>query len=227
MLDLGGESTRPGSDAVSLEEELRRVMPVLEPLCRMDMIPISIDTSKSRVAELALDRGASIVNDVTALRADPEMALVIARSGAGVVLMHMQGQPKTMQQNPRYDDVVTEVLDFLAERVAWAMSQGIARSPHRRRSGHRLRQDARAQPSALAEPRSICNPGLRGRRRHFAQGLSRCVSGRGTSERMVASTVSSLAACAAGAGVVRVHDVAAMIDAIKVWTALRGWESSP
>ena len=227
LLDLGGESTRPGSDAVSLEEELRRVMPVLEPLCRMDMIPISIDTSKSRVAELALERGASIVNDVTALRADPEMALVIARSGAGVVLMHMQGQPKTMQQNPRYDDVVTEVLDFLAERVAWAMSQGIARSHIAVDPGIGFGKTLEHNLQLLRNLGRFATLGCVVVVGTSRKGFLGALSGRGTSERMVASTVSSLAACAAGAGVVRVHDVAAMVDAIKIWTALRGWESSP
>lgn len=227
LLDLGGESTRPGSDAVSLEEELRRVMPVLEPLCRMDMVPISIDTSKSRVAELALARGASIVNDVSALRADPEMVRVIARSGAGVVLMHMQGQPKTMQQNPHYNNVVTEVLEFLAERVAWAMSQGITRSQIAVDPGIGFGKRLEHNLELLRNLGRFATLGCVVVVGTSRKGFLGAISGRGVSERMVASTVSSLAACAAGAGVVRVHDVAAMVDAIKVWTALRGWESNP
>ena len=227
LLDLGGESTRPGSDAVSLEEELRRVMPVLEPLCRMDMVPISIDTSKSRVAELALARGASIVNDVSALRADPEMVRVIARSGAGVVLMHMQGQPKTMQQNPHYNNVVTEVLEFLAERVAWAMSQGIARSQIAVDPGIGFGKRLEHNLELLRNLGRFATLGCVVVVGTSRKGFLGAISGRDVSGRMVASTVSSLAACAAGAGVVRVHDVAAMVDAIKVWTALRGWESSP
>jgi dihydropteroate synthase len=227
ILDLGGESTRPGSDPVSLEEELRRVMPVLEPLGRMNMVPISIDTSKARVAELALARGASIVNDVSALRADPEMARVIARSGAGVVLMHMQGQPKTMQQNPRYDDVVTEVLDFLAGRVAWAISQGIARSRIAVDPGIGFGKALEHNLQLLRNLGRFATLGCAVVVGTSRKGFLGALSGRDVSERLVASTVSSLAACAAGAGVVRVHDVGAMVDAIKVWIALRGWESSP
>jgi dihydropteroate synthase len=227
LLDLGGESTRPGSDAVSLEEELRRVMPVIEPLCRMDMVPISIDTSKARVAEMALAQGASIVNDVTALRGDPEMARVIARSEAGVVLMHMQGQPKTMQQNPRYNDVVTEVLDFLAERVAWAQSQGIARSRIAVDPGIGFGKTLEHNLQLLRNLGQFATLGCTVVVGTSRKGFLGALSGRDVSERMAASTVSSLAACAAGAGVVRVHDVAAMVDAIKVWTALRGWESVP
>ena len=112
LLDLGAESTRPGSAPVSLEEELRRLLPVLEHLGSEIAVPVSIDTSKARVAELALARGASIINDVTALRGDPEMVRVVADSGAAVVLMHLLGTPRTMQVDPQYDNVVDEVLEL-------------------------------------------------------------------------------------------------------------------
>jgi dihydropteroate synthase len=227
LLDLGGESTRPGSDPVSFEEELRRVMPVLEPLCRMDLVPISIDTSKARIAELALARGVSIVNDITALRGDPKMAQVIARSGAGVVLMHMQGQPKTMQQNPHYDDVVIEVLEFLAGRVRWAQSQGIAPSHIAVDPGIGFGKTLEHNVQLLRNLDRFATLGCAVVVGTSRKGFLGALLGRGISERMVASTVSSLVACAAGAGVVRVHDVAAMVDAIKIWTALRGWGSSP
>ena len=128
MLDLGGESTRPGSEPVSLDEELRRVLPVVERLVGELTVPVSIDTSKAMVAEAALARGATIINDVTALRGDPDMARVIAESDAGVVVMHMQGSPKTMQRDPRYDDVVSQVLRFLDDRLAWCESRGIPRT---------------------------------------------------------------------------------------------------
>ncbi len=123
IVDVGGESTRPGSDGVSAEEELRRVVPVLELLD--GEFPLSIDTSKAPVAAAAVERGAIFVNDVTALRGDPELAAVVADSGAYLCLMHMQGKPRTMQEEPRYDDVAAEVASFLEERLAYAVAQGI------------------------------------------------------------------------------------------------------
>jgi dihydropteroate synthase len=122
IVDVGGESTRPGAEGVSLAEELRRVMPVLEGL---EGTPVSIDTSKAGVAARALELGAELVNDVTALRGDPALAEVVAESGAYLCLMHMQGEPRTMQADPRYDDVVSEVAAFLAERLAAAVDAGI------------------------------------------------------------------------------------------------------
>jgi len=122
IVDIGGESTRPGSEGVSLEEELRRVIPVLE---RLEGLPVSIDTAKSEVARRALELGVELVNDVTALRGDPELAGVIANGGAYLCLMHMQGEPRTMQADPRYDDVASEVAAFLEERLAFAVSAGI------------------------------------------------------------------------------------------------------
>lgn len=123
FIDVGGESTRPGADPVSRDEELRRVMPVLEGLSG---IPLSIDTSKADVARRALEIGVELVNDVTALRADPELAAVVAEAGAYLCLMHMQGAPRSMQDAPRYDDVVSEVAAFLEERLASAVGEGIA-----------------------------------------------------------------------------------------------------
>ncbi len=122
IVDVGGESTRPGADDVSLDEELRRVLPVLE---RLDGRRVSIDTSRAEVARRALALGAELVNDVTALRRDPELAGAVADSGASLCLMHMQGEPRTMQEAPRYDDVVAEVAAFLEERLAHAVDSGI------------------------------------------------------------------------------------------------------
>jgi dihydropteroate synthase len=122
IVDVGGESTRPGSEGVAVDEELRRVEPVLE---RLRGEPVSIDTSKAAVAERALELGVELVNDVTALRGDPELAGVVADAGAYLCLMHMLGEPRTMQVEPRYDDVVSEVKAFLEERLAFAVSQGV------------------------------------------------------------------------------------------------------
>ncbi|MDX6507148.1 MAG: dihydropteroate synthase [Gaiellaceae bacterium] len=124
IVDIGGESTRPGAGAVDADEELRRVVPVLEAL--QGEVPVSIDTSKAEVARRALALGAELVNDVTALRADPELAGVVAESGGYLCLMHMQGEPRTMQADPRYDDVVSEVAAFLEERLRAAVAAGIA-----------------------------------------------------------------------------------------------------
>ncbi len=122
IIDVGGESTRPGSDGVPLDEELRRVVPVLESLVGS---PVSIDTSKAEVARRALELGAELVNDVTALRGDPELAAVVAGAGCYLCLMHMRGDPRTMQVEPRYDDVVSEVKAFLESRLAFAVAAGI------------------------------------------------------------------------------------------------------
>ena len=122
LVDVGGESTRPGAEPVSADEELQRVVPVLEGLAGL---PLSIDTSKADVARRALELGAEMVNDVTALRGDPEMAAVLAEHGAYVCLMHMLGEPRTMQQAPQYDDVAAEVFAFLEQRVAFAVKAGI------------------------------------------------------------------------------------------------------
>jgi dihydropteroate synthase len=122
IVDVGGESTRPGAEPVPGEEELRRVVPVLE---RLQGAPVSIDTAKAEVARRALALGAEMVNDVTALRGDPELGAVVAEAGAYVCLMHLQGEPRTMQLDPRYDDVVAEVTAFLEERLAFAVAEGI------------------------------------------------------------------------------------------------------
>jgi dihydropteroate synthase len=123
LVDVGGESTRPGSEGVSVDEELRRVVPVLEAVA--GEFPVSIDTSKAAVAQRALKLGAVLVNDVTALRADPELVHVVAEARAYLCLMHMRGEPRTMQVDPRYDDVVSEVASFLEERLRFATSAGV------------------------------------------------------------------------------------------------------
>ncbi len=226
LLDLGAESTRPGAQPVPLDEELKRLLPVLDALGEGPDLPLSIDTSKAKVAAMALARGASIINDVTALRADPDMARVIADSGAGVVLMHMQGTPATMQARPRYDDVVGEVRAFLIERIAWCEQCGIARSRIAVDPGIGFGKTFEHNLQLLRNLDQLANLGcplLIGTSR---KGFLGTITGRDVLHRDLGSAVSSLAACAAGARVVRVHDVVAMVDAISIWTQLRGWGGS-
>ena len=128
IIDIGGESSRPGAGSVNLDEELARVVPVVEALAAKSDVLISVDTTKSAVARAAIAHGARIINDISALRFDPDMGEVVARGGAFLVLMHMQGSPETMQQDPRYTDPVTEIEDFLRERIDAAVSAGIDRA---------------------------------------------------------------------------------------------------
>jgi dihydropteroate synthase len=225
IVDLGGESTRPGSRPVTIEEEQRRVLPIVERLGRELEIPISIDTSKAEVAAAALALGASIINDVTALRGDPAMAEAIAASGAGVVLMHMRGTPETMQQDPRYDDVVAEVLEFLAGRIAWCETQGIPRSRIAIDQGIGFGKTLAHNMELLRSLHRFATLGCAVLVGTSRKGFLGDLTGRDVAGRMVASAVSSLAACVSGASVVRVHDVAAMADALAIWSAIKGWES--
>jgi dihydropteroate synthase len=226
LLDLGGESSRPGADAVSLDEELRRVIPVVEAIVSELSIPLSIDTTKAEVASQALRAGAAIINDISGLRVDSKMADVAASAEAGVVIMHMQGTPATMQINPQYNDVVAEIYDFLARRVDWAVSSGIARQ--------RIAIDpgigfGKSRAHNLEILRSLCrfeNLGCAILIGTSRKGFLGKITGRQPGELASASAASSLAACLGGARVVRVHDVAPMVDTIKVWTALRGWGES-
>jgi dihydropteroate synthase len=224
LIDLGGESSRPGSEPVSLDEELRRVIPAVEALTSELDVPISIDTTKAEVARRALAAGADIINDISALGADPDMGGVAAAMGAAVVLMHMQGVPKTMQVDPHYEDVVGEVYDLLARRVEWAESLGISRDRIAIDPGIGFGKTIDHNLEILRNLRRFDTLGcaiLIGTSRKRFLGT---ITGRGLHDRATASVVSSLAACAAGARVVRAHDVAPMVDAIKVWTAVRGWE---
>ena len=166
ILDVGGECTRPGARAVDAAEELGRVVPVVEALAK-DGPKVSIDTSKTEVARAALDAGASMVNDVTALRADPDLAALCAERDCEVVLMHMLGDPRTMQENPVYHDVVDDIKVFLAERIEFATVAGIHRGADLDRSRDRLRQDRRAQPRATPQARRIRRARPPGRLRQF------------------------------------------------------------
>jgi dihydropteroate synthase len=216
IVDVGGESTRPGSDGVSAEEELRRVVPVLDRLGAE--IPFSIDTSKAAVARAALERGAILVNDVTALRGDPGFAEVVAGADAYLCLMHMQGEPRTMQDEPRYDDVAGEVASFLEERLAFAVAQGV---PEERICldpgigfGKTVEQNfelVRRLDVLLALGRPVL------------VGFSRKSSLRrltGSDDLLGASIAAAVAAFERGATILRVHDVRPHVDALTVAAAV-------
>jgi dihydropteroate synthase len=223
LFDLGGESSRPGSEPVPVDEELRRVLPVVEALAAEVGGPISVDTTKAEVARRALAAGAAIINDITAMGGDPEMASVVAEAGAGVVLMHMQGVPRTMQDDPRYEDVVREVYDFLARRVEWAGSRGIPPERIAVDPGIGFGKTVAHNLEILRNLERFATLGCAVLIGTSRKGFLGTITGRGLADRATASAASALVACVAGARVVRVHDVAATVDAIKVWGAVRGW----
>ena len=221
ILDVGGESTRPGAAEVGAEEELRRTEPVVADLAALGHT-LSIDTSKRAVAEAALDAGAMIVNDVTAMRADPEIGALCADRGAGLVLMHMQGTPRTMQEAPAYDDVVDEVRAFLAERIEAAVAAGVAEERiwvdpgigFGKALSHNLELLRR-----LGELRELGRPIVVGTSRKSFIGK---VDGSGAEDRIGGTIASSVLAVAEGADVLRVHDVAEAAQATKVAAAILG-----
>jgi dihydropteroate synthase len=221
LLDLGGESSRPGAEPVSIDEEIRRVVPVVEALAGRSRVPLSIDTTKPEVARAALRAGASVINDIQGLLGDDEMPRVVAETGAGVVLMHMQGSPRTMQQDPTYADVVAEVYEALARRLERAESFGIERSRIAIDPGIGFGKTAEHNWQLLRHLDRFAGLGcaiLIGTSRKRFLGT---LTGRDVSDRTTASVVSSLLAVEAGADIVRVHDVGPMADAVKVWSAMR------
>ena len=230
ILDVGGESTRPGSEGVSTEEELRRVVPVLEGLVKAGVTArLSIDTSKAAVATAALDAGATLVNDVTALRGDPEMVGVIAASGAGCCLMHMLGEPRTMQRDPRYDDVVADVKGFLEERLAFAVAAGIEEERILLDPGigfgktleHNLELLRRLDELVTVGPPVMIGTS----RKSF---LGRLTGRQDPADRLAATIASCVIAYERGARVFRVHEVAPVADALKVAAAtVPRWTTRP
>jgi dihydropteroate synthase len=225
LLDIGGESSRPGAQPVAEDEELRRVIPVVEALAKVVTAPISVDTVKVEVARQALQVGASIVNDITAL-ADPRMAQLVADTGAGVVLMHMQGTPQTMQIDPNYEDVVNDIYKFLNDRITWAESFGISRTRIATDPGIGFGKRYQHNLDLLRNVARFANLGCAVLVGTSRKEIFKTLTGRPVDQRLTASVVSSLAALVGGASVVRVHDVGPMVDAIKVWGAIRGWEES-
>ncbi|CAG0933162.1 MAG: Dihydropteroate synthase [Rhodocyclaceae bacterium] len=220
ILDIGGESSRPGAQPVSEEEELRRIVPVVEALAEL-RVPLSIDTVKPQVMRRTIAAGASLINDIAALQA-PGALRAVADSGAAVCLMHMQGEPRTMQGDPRYGDVVAEVHDFLAQRVAVAQAAGIGRERivvdpgfgFGKRLEHNL-----ALLRALARFGDLGAGVLAGLSRKSMLGE---ITGRKVGLRETASATAALLAARNGARILRVHDVAATRDALAVWAAVEG-----
>ena len=220
IIDVGGESSRPGADSVSIEIEMDRVLPVIEKLAKTIKIPISIDTYKSSVARRALDVGASIVNDISALQADPDMASVVAEAGAPAILMHMKGTPKDMQLHPRYDSLIPEIISFLKTRVQAAVDAGISSDQiiidpgigFGKTIAHNLEIIRR-----LREFRSLEKPILIGTSRKSFIGK---VLDLPADDRLEGTAATVAVAIANGADIVRVHDVremarvACMTDAI-------------
>ncbi len=218
ILDIGGESTRPGAEPVSLADELARVLPVLVGALKLGC-PVSVDTLKPEVMKQALALGADIVNDVNALRSPGAVEVVVAHPGCGVCLMHMRGAPKTMQQQADYGDVVAEVLNFLRGRCDELQARGIAAERIVLDPGIGFGKSVEHNIELLRRQRELLTLG-----RPLLLGWSRkstlgAITGRPAAERLPASVAAALAAVQSGAAIVRVHDVAATVDALKVWHA--------
>lgn len=222
ILDVGGESTRPGSDPVSAQEELERVAPVIEGLAAQVDVPISVDTRKLEVAGAAIEVGAAIVNDISG-GADQAMLEIVRDSGAGMVLMHMQGEPKTMQAEPRYDDVVREVRDFLAERIGAAVAAGVSRRQLCADPGIGFGKTVQHNLSLLRDIGSFHDlrvPLLVGvsRKRFLGE-----LTGVDEPQERLEGTAAAVAWCVAqGVDIVRVHDVREMVKVVRVIDAIRG-----
>jgi dihydropteroate synthase len=218
---VGGESTRPGAEGVPLDEELRRVVPVLESL---HGAPLSIDTAKAEVARRALELGAELVNDVTALRGDPELAGVVAESGAYLCLMHMQGEPRTMQRNPTYDDVVSDIAAFLEERLRFAVDAGIPETNIVLDPGIGFGKTVEQNFELVRRLDVLASLG-----RPILVGFSRKSSlGRimgdpaATTGTVSASVAAAVAAYERGATILRAHDVRQHVEALTVASAVTG-----
>lgn len=220
ILDIGGESTRPGAAPVALAEERRRVLPVIEALAGCG-VPLSVDTRKLALMEEAIAAGASLVNDIDALES-PQALEIVSRSAAAVCLMHKQGDPQTMQQNPHYEDVVREVCDYLAGRIEAAERGGIGRERIVIDPGFgfgKTYEHNLALLRALPELASLGVPVLAGLSRKAMLGR---ITGRDTGARVYASVAAALFAVERGARVLRVHDVTETRDALAVWLELKG-----
>ncbi|MFO0878052.1 MAG: dihydropteroate synthase [Gemmataceae bacterium] len=228
LLDIGGESSRPGASSISTEEELRRVLPVVEALAVQTQVVLSVDTVKAEVAEQVLSAGAHAINDITAMTGDPAMAGVIARHRAGVVLMHMQGTPQTMQVNPTYQDVVQEVCDHLQTRLQASVDQGIAESQVVLDPGIGFGKTLEHNLQLLAKIDRLGRLG-----RPICLGVSRKgflgkVLGRDVQQRLAGSlAVASYAILRHQPLILRVHDVEATCDTVRILETLGEREETP
>jgi len=221
VLDIGGESTRPGAGIVSMEEELQRVLPVIQGLRRHLKVPISIDTYKAQVARAALFEGADVVNDISALRFDPQMALLVAAEKVPVVLMHMQGTPQTMQAEPRYTDVLREVQDFLVAQVRFAIEAGVDRENIIIDPGIGFGKTLEHNLTLLRGLPTLASMGqpllVGASRKTFIGKILRLEP----DERLEGSLAAAIAAVFGGAHIIRVHDVNETRKAIRVADAIR------
>jgi dihydropteroate synthase len=220
ILDIGGESTRPGSSAPNDDEEQQRVLPVLRGALSLG-VPVSVDTSSVAVMQAAMDMGADIINDVRALQRPGALSCLAAHPRAGLCLMHMKGEPATMQAQASYGDVVIDVRDFLRQRAAAALGAGIERTRIVLDPGIGFAKTAAHNLTLLARQQELVEAGF-----PLLVGWSRKrtlgdITGREISQRVVASAVAALLAVQRGAAIVRVHDVAATVDALKVWLAVQ------
>jgi len=220
IVDVGGESTRPGSDPVTVEEELRRTIPVIERLAETVPALISIDTMKASVARRALDAGAALVNDVSALRHDAAMAALVAERGCSLCLMHMRGEPKTMQDDPQYDDVVDEVCSFLEDRLAHAVDAGVREEQILLDPGIGFGKTAEHNLRLLKHLDRVVAIG-----RPVMLGASRkrflgAILGVEPGERIVGTVATTALGVVSGAAVVRVHDVRPNFEALRVTQAI-------
>ena len=225
LLDIGAESSKPGAVAIDEEEERRRLLPIVRELCRRTTIPLSIDTTKAAIAEEALDAGAALINDISALRFDPRMASVVARSGAGVILMHMQGTPATMQRTASYTYVVEDVRAFLAARLEVAQQAGIPRDRILLDPGIGFGKNCEHNVTLLNHLDAFQKLG-----RPIVVGVSRKaflgkILGRTIDERLMGTAGAVAVAIMKGARVIRVHDVAPIRDVVKIVEAIMS--SSP
>ncbi len=222
IIDIGAESSRPGAKAVSEDEEMRRLIPVIEAVRAATDLPISVDTTKARVARRAIEAGVSMVNDISALTFDHDMSHVVAESGAGVVLMHMQGRPQTMQHAPHYHDVVAEVYAFLAERIRVAEAAGISRSQIVLDPGIGFGKLQHHNLALLAHLNMFTDLG-----RPLLVGVSRKafighVCGHPIQDRLFGTAAAVSVAVLHGAGMIRVHDISPIRDVITMARAIAG-----
>ena len=220
ILDLGGESSRPGATPLSLEEELARVVPVLRAALSMG-VPVSVDTYKPELMRVVLDMGADIINDITALGRPGALDIVAAHPSCGVCLMHMQGEPQSMQDEPSYGDVLTEVKAFLLQRAGLLSAAGVDRARVVLDPGIGFGKTVEHNLALMVRQRELLTLGyplLVGWSRKRTLGA---ITGRAVDERLAASLAAALASVQYGARVLRVHDVAPTVDALKVWGAAR------